>query len=111
EVAVAVIDAAVEADLRAPIAFMPGVFASSEAPIARRPKLSHAGGNNPGARHPIVAIVAVLIIAGCPNIPVTGAGRLVEDRNGRRRDVYRKLDSGEGLQAEENGQQDQIDCE
>ena len=111
EVAVAVIDATVEADLRAPISFVPGVLAADEAPITGRPEESHAGREHPGTGYPVVAIITVLIVARRPNVPVARTGGLIEDGDGRWRDVYRKLNSSEGMRFEEGCQhQNQKHC-
>jgi hypothetical protein len=76
----AVVNAAVEADVRRPIATVPAVAAVFKAPIAGRPK--HARGRNyPRARNPIIA--AILIpspIPGRPEIAGARAGGLVIDR-------------------------------
>src|ERR1035441_960419 len=73
---------------------------------------SHAGRDNPLTRHPVVAIITVLIIARRPNVPVARTGGLIEDGDGRWRDVHRKLNSSEGVRSEEGGQhQNQKHCE
>src|ERR1019366_7809850 len=106
------IDPAVEADLRAPIPSVPGVLAADEAPITGRPEESDAGRHNPLTRHPVVAIITVLIVARRPNVPVARTGGLIEDGDGRWRDLHRKLNSSEGVRSGEGGQhQNQKHCE
>src|SRR5208283_2140221 len=83
-VAVAIIDAAVESDFRAPISLVPGILAAGVAPIPGCPKESRTGRQHPLARHPVVTIITILIIAGCPNVAVARTGRLIEDDDGGR---------------------------
>src|SRR5271166_6293061 len=87
EVTVAIVDAAVEANLRAPIPFMPEVPAAGEAPVTRGPKKSCAGRKNPVSGNPVVAIVAVLIVARRPDVAVARTGWLVENGNRGRRNT------------------------
>jgi hypothetical protein len=44
EIAVAIIDTAIEPDIRAPIAAMPAIAASAIAPVSRRPQRTDVGG-------------------------------------------------------------------
>ena len=60
-VAVAVINTAIEAHMRAPIASMPTVESVIPAPPARSPKHSDRS-HDPGSGHPVIAVV----IAPCP---------------------------------------------
>ena len=66
-IAVAVVDAAVEADLRTPVAAIPGVGVASPAPIARSPEQTHRS-QHPRARHPEVAFVPISPVARRPQI-------------------------------------------
>src|SRR5277367_6164098 len=75
-VAEAVVNSAVEADVRAPIASVPAINAASEAPIARSPKNANPGRLHPNTRNPIVARVSVGPIAGGPEIARSGERRL-----------------------------------
>jgi hypothetical protein len=68
----AVVDATVEADVRAPIAAVPAVNAASEAPIARGPKNANSGRLHPDPRNPLVARVSVSPVAGGPEIARSG---------------------------------------
>jgi len=54
----AIIDAAVETDVRSPIATIPNVETVIPAPVARSPKHSD-GSKHPSARNPVVAIVVI----------------------------------------------------
>src|SRR5271166_4422099 len=67
-VAEAVIDAAVETDMRTPIARVPSVEAASETPIARGPQEANSWGLHPYARDPVVTGVAIGPIARRPNV-------------------------------------------
>src|SRR5215469_15388160 len=55
-VAEAIVNAAVEADVRAPVSCMPHIEAAAPAPIAGRPQLANGRRTNPDAGHPVVAI-------------------------------------------------------
>src|SRR5690242_7719722 len=85
-VAVAVVDAAVEADMRPPIAGVPEIGAVAPTPPRRRPIEPDRGRKHPGARHPVVVILAVGPVAGCPDVAVAGDRRLLIDGQRRRRD-------------------------
>jgi hypothetical protein len=50
-----VIDAAVEADVRTPIAVMPAIATAAKTPVGRRPEGTDIGSKNPDAGDPIVA--------------------------------------------------------
>src|ERR1017187_10387844 len=65
-IAEAVVDAAVEADMRAPIAFIPGVGVAAPTPIPGSPEEANFGSHDPGTRHPEVAIITIAPVAGCP---------------------------------------------
>src|SRR5229473_1906039 len=75
-VAVPVINAAVEADVRSPIAAMPYINAFRKAPITWRPEETGFRGHNPGSRHPVITVVAIRPISGRPDITRAGANRL-----------------------------------
>src|SRR5262249_23907778 len=87
-VAVAIRDAAVEADFRAPIAFMKGIDAVVPAPISRRPQQLRLRWQCPRARHPVIASVVIPgPIAGRPDVTWRRDRRLIVNRQGRRRDI------------------------
>jgi hypothetical protein len=66
-VAEAVVDAAVVADGRSPVAFMEEELPAGPAPVGRSPEESWFGRRNPGAGDPEVAIGTVGPIAGSPD--------------------------------------------
>src|SRR5262249_21472200 len=82
-IAEAVIDAAVKPDMRPPIASMPDIRAAAPAPVARRPEHADDGRLHPGARHPIIALVAPGPITGGPDVTRTGDRRMIVDRQWR----------------------------
>ena len=93
-IAEAVIDAAVEADMRPPVADIEDVVAADPAPVWRRPQHAHAGRLHPGAGHPVIAggIRVPRPVAGGPDIPLRRDRRLHVDRQHRRRDLDRDPD-------------------
>jgi len=78
-VAVAVVDASVEAYLRAPIAGVPSVAAVIPSPIAGGPEQAYGGGHDPRSGDPVVA--AGIGIPG----PVAGRPQVVGSRTDRLR--------------------------
>src|ERR1700683_1250771 len=77
DIAEAVVDAAVEADFRSPVARVPQIRAVVPAPIARGPEQTNRGRFDPCARNPeISAVVAVAPVAGRPDVAVAGANGL-----------------------------------
>src|ERR1700690_822371 len=72
----AIVDAAVEADFRPPIAVIPGVRAVAPAPITRRPEEANCRWFYPGAGHPEIAFLAVRPITGRPEESLLRAGGL-----------------------------------
>ena len=87
-VAVAIRDAAVEADFRAPIAFVKGIDAVVPTPIAGRPQQRWLRWQCPRARHPVVArIVIPGPIARRPDVTWRWDRRLIVNRQWRRRDI------------------------
>ncbi len=85
-VAVAVVDATVEADVRAPEAAMQDVAAAEEAPVGGGPKSAVEGGGAPCAGNPVVADGSVSPVAGGPEIVGGGGfGLLVDGEWWRRR--------------------------
>ena len=87
EVAKAVVDAAIEANARTPVAFMKNKSLAAPTPPCGSPEVTHFGRQNPGAGHPII-IVSVFVpspIAGGPDVTITGAEWLLVDGKSRRR--------------------------
>jgi hypothetical protein len=76
-VAKAVIDAAVEADMRAPISAMEAVVNAAPAPVGRGPESAIIRRWNPFTRDPVVAVIAPGPVAGSPEIVGIGSGWLV----------------------------------
>jgi hypothetical protein len=75
-IAVAVIDAAIKADVRSPVAVVPSIKTVIPAPVAGSPKHSD-GSHHPGAGNPIVAFVVIPCpITRRPDISLSGANRL-----------------------------------
>src|SRR5271156_1097694 len=98
-----VINAAVEADVGTPVACMPTINATREAPVAGSPEDAYARRSDPDARNPVVACVTVGPIAGSPKKAFGGARRLHVNRNCWRAYVYgdahRDLRRGRGRHA------------
>jgi hypothetical protein len=87
-IAIAIGDAAVEADFRTPIAFMKGIDAVVPAPISWRPQQLRFRRQRPRARYPVVArIVIPGPIAGRPDVARGRDGRLIVNRQRRWRDI------------------------
>src|SRR5271170_6294129 len=86
-IAEAVVNAAVEADVWAPVAAVPNIEAVVPAPVTGSPE--HADGcDHPGAGHPVVAAVIVPgPVAGRPQIAGAGADGLLVNRQRGRTDV------------------------
>src|SRR4029077_16133318 len=94
-IAEAVINAAIEADMRAPVAGVPDIEAFAPTPIAWGPEKTYFGSQHPRTRHPEIAIVAVSPVTGRPDVPLAGAYRLYVDRQYRRSNSDRHEDAGE----------------
>src|SRR5580658_5402038 len=78
-VTVAVVDAAVESNLRAPVTRIPHVGAIVPTPVAGRPELAN-GSFHPRPGHPVIAVIVVpRPVAGGPQISGAGAERLLID--------------------------------
>src|ERR1700677_2742487 len=93
DVAEAVVDAAVEADFRSPVARVPEIRAIGPTPIARGPEQTNRRRFDPRARYPkISAVVAVAPIAWRPDVAVAGANGLRVNREDWRSDRHRKND-------------------
>lgn len=75
-VAEAVVNSAVEANSRSPIAGNKDIASVFPSPVARRPKESRIGSLHPSARHPIVVFSVPSPVAGSPDVIVAGTRRL-----------------------------------
>jgi hypothetical protein len=62
----AVIDTAIEADVRTPVAVMPPIAPAKERPIRRRPERTDVGSNYPCSRNPVIAAGSVSPVTGGP---------------------------------------------
>ena len=85
DIAEAVIDAAIEADVGPPIADVECVHSANEAPVTRRPKQADARWLRPGSRHPEIPGGRESPIAGSPQITRLRYRRLLVLRQRRRR--------------------------
>src|ERR1700722_10036085 len=94
----AVVDAAVEADVRAPVSAIPGVGIAAPSPVTRRPKHTNHGRLHPGTRYPEVTFTAVRPVAGRPQITGSRDCGLLVDRQPWRSDLDRhaELRGGNG---------------
>src|SRR4029077_5930082 len=72
-IAEAVIDAAVETDVRSPISGMPDIHTFTPTPIPGRPKKARLRREYPSAGHPKVAFVTPSPIPGRPDVTFPGA--------------------------------------
>src|SRR6185437_4118150 len=95
EVAVSVIDAAVEADLRAPVTGVPAIEAVVPAPPARCPQQADLRGHHPGARHPVVVAIIRIPrpVARCPDVARPRYDGLRVNGKRRWRDADRNADA------------------
>lgn len=75
-VAEAVVNSAVESNVRAPVAAVPNISAFGEAPVSRRPKQARFRSENPCPRDPVITGVAIGPVAGRPDVVRTGADGL-----------------------------------
>ena len=85
DVTKAVVDSAVEAYVRPPIATVKAVAAMPEAPVSGGPESALVRSLDPPAGHPVVACRRISPVAGGPEITVAGSWRLVVVGQGRRR--------------------------
>ena len=83
-ITVAVIHAAIVADVPAPVAGMEDIEAVRPAPVAGRPQSALIGRRNPRARNPVVAVVAIGPVTGHPHQAGLRAVGLHIDRQLRR---------------------------
>ena len=75
-----IIHAAVKSDVRSPVTGVPEVAAIAPTPVAGSPKNPHTGSQHPGSGNPIIIIISVGPITRRPDIPFTGAYRLLINR-------------------------------
>jgi hypothetical protein len=80
----AVVDAAVEADVRAPEATVKAPAVAIPAPVAGGPEGAIVGWSAPGAGDPVVAGGSPVPVAGGPDVVGRGGFRLLVDGQGRR---------------------------
>ncbi len=88
----AIVHASVEPYVRAPVAAMPSINAARVSPVTRGPQVAWRGRQHPYTGHPIVPIIPIGPITGCPHIIIGRTSRLHIYRNGRRRRTYRNAD-------------------
>ena len=85
-ISVAVTDAAIEADLLAPVAVVENISVAAPTPIGRSSEQSRFGSHDPCAWHPVVTIVVAGVspVPGCPDVAFAGDQRLLVDGQFRR---------------------------
>jgi hypothetical protein len=84
-VAIAVIDAAIVADVQAPVAAIEAVAVMPEAPVAGGPESALVRSLNPSARYPVVPGWSPCPVTGRPEIAVAGSRWLIVFGHRRRR--------------------------
>ena len=84
-VAKTVVDAAIVADVPAPVTAVKAVTAMPEAPVAGGPECALIGSLDPRAGHPVIALWRPGPVAGRPEVVVAGSLRLVVVGQGWRR--------------------------
>lgn len=102
-----VVDPSIEADVRAPVARVPGVEAAAPSPIARGPEKANLGCHHPCTRNPVIAFVPVRPITGCPDVTIAGTKRLRVHRQGG----WGNRDRDENSRKRCGGDCHQDDCE
>ncbi len=93
-VAVTIVDAAVVADLRTPVARMEAIAVVLCDPVARRPVQTRLRRLHPGSRHPVITLIATPPITRGPDVAGSGTIGLLVIRQGRRRLVRHFRDRG-----------------
>jgi hypothetical protein len=101
----AVVDASVVADVRTPVSLMEAILAAFPTPEGGRPQRAFIRGGHPCAGNPVVALVAVGPVSGCPHHAGLYAGGLLVDGQGRRRDADNNLCTGKQGYGNENDNQ------
>src|SRR5208283_174173 len=84
-VSIAVVHAAIEADVQPPVAVVEAVEPAVEAPVARSPQRALIRRRNPVARNPVVSLRPPRPVSRRPQIVGIRRGRLVVLRQRRRR--------------------------
>ena len=85
DIAKAIVDAAIVADVPAPIAAVKAITVIPKAPVAGGPKCALVGCFNPRTGYPVIALRRPGPITGSPDIVVTGSLRLIVVGQRRRR--------------------------
>jgi hypothetical protein len=93
-IAIAVVHAAVVADVGSPIATMEDIEAVIPAPIGRSPQVAGLRRRNPGSGNPVIAVVAVGPVAGRPHEARLGTRWLLIDRQRWRRKANANENAG-----------------
>lgn len=85
EIPVTVIDAAIETDLRTPVALIEDKSSAAVSPIARGPEKADSRRAHPGSWHPVVVAVIGVVspVAGGPDVAVARTKGLFVDGKGR----------------------------
>lgn len=86
KVSKSIIDAAIIADVAAPVAWMPIIHAVVPSPVSGGPKSTDKGRGDPGSGYPEVAVRTISPIAGDPDQAGIRARGLVIDEQRRRRE-------------------------
>ena len=76
-IAMAVVDAAIVADVRTPVTVVPVIAGFIVSPVRRRPERSHIGSHNPSARNPVISGGSIAPVARRPNVIFSGTLWLV----------------------------------
>src|SRR5580704_2610328 len=76
-IAVAIVDTAVEPDVRSPVAFVEDVVIAIAAPVARSPEIADFGSHDPRSRDPIIIVVTVSPVTRSPNVAIPGGDGLI----------------------------------
>ena len=79
KVSVAVTDPAIETYLRTPVAIIEDLSVADPTPIGWSPEQTGFRSHYPCARHPVVIVVGVGPVPGCPEITIAGTKRLLVD--------------------------------
>jgi hypothetical protein len=105
-----VIDAAIEANLWAPVAVVPRIAPVVPTPVAGRPQQTGLRRRNPGSRNPVVVVVAPGPVAGAPQIIWIRANRLIVNRQLGRRDGdgHADLSKGDAGRHKQRGNEESI---
>src|SRR5712692_3094343 len=92
KVSIAVIDSAIESDLRTPVAVIEDKSVAAPTPIGWSPQEADLRRHHPSPRHPVVIVVGVSPVSGRPKITIPRTKRLLIDRQFRRCKVDRYAD-------------------